>query len=183
MKATSKLGSVLLAVCEVIVGILLLIDPVSFTQSILTVLGVIFVVMGVVSVVQYFRASPVRAAAGKGLVRGCIEIALGVFCIANSGWFLAAFPVLTVIYGLGTLISGFVKLQWTVDMIRLRVKKWGLSAIGAALTIVCALIILGNPFQTTAILWMFAGAALIVEAIVDLIATFLMKPEENEIIN
>ncbi len=182
MKRTSKLGSIILAICEVIVGILLLIDPVSFTKTILSVLGVILIIAGVVCVVQYFRASPLRAAAGKGLARGCMVAALGAFCVANSGWFLAAFPVLTVIYGVGTLISGFVKLQWAVDMLRLKIKKWGLTAIGAVLTIACALVILGNPFRTTAILWMFAGAALILEAVVDLVATILAKPEENEIV-
>ena len=182
MKRTSKLGSILLAVCEVIVGILLLIDPVSFTKTILTVLGVILIVMGVVSAVQYFRAAPIRAAAGKGLVRGCVEVALGVFCIAKSEWFLATFPVLTVVYGVATLISGFTKLQWTVDMIRLKMKKWGLAAVSSVVTVLCALVILANPFASTAVLWIFIGVALIVEAVADLIAAILMKPEENEIV-
>ena len=182
MKSTSKLASILLALCEVAAGVLLLIDPVSFTKVILTVMGGILVIMGVVSAVQYFRATPLRAAAGKGLVRGCVEIAFGVFCIAKSSWFLATFPLLTVIYGVVTLVSGFTKLQWTVDMIRMKMKKWGLAALSAAVTILCALVILGNPFASTTVLWMFIGIALIVEAVADLIAAILMRPEENEVI-
>lgn len=182
MKRTSKLGSILLAVCEVIVGILLLIDPVSFTRTILTVLGGILIIMGVVCVVQYFRASPVRAAAEKGLARGCVEVALGIFCIAKNRWFLVTFPVLTVIYGVATLISGFVKLQWTVDMARLKMNKWGMTGISATVTILCALVILARPFYSTTVLWKFAGAALIIEAAIDLLATIFVKPEENEIV-
>lgn len=183
MKSTSKLASVLMAICEVTAGVLLLIDPVSFTKVILIVLGGIFVIMGVVSAVQYFRATPLRAAAGKGLVRGCVEIAFGVFCIVKSNWFLATFPVLTVIYGVVTLVSGFTKLQWTVDMIRMKMRKWGLAALSAVVTILCAMVILGNPFASTTVLWMFIGIALIVEAVADLIAAILMRPEENEIIS
>ncbi len=182
MKATTKLGSTALAICEVVVGVLLLIDPVSFTKTILTVLGGILILMGAVSVAQYFRASPMRAATGKGLARGCIEAALGLFCITKSGWFLATFPVLTVVYGVVTLISGFSKLQWTVDMIRLGTKKWGAAAVSAGVTLLCSFIILAQPFYTTTILWKFIGAALIAEAVVDLVATVLAKPEENEII-
>ena len=182
MKSTSKLVSILLAVCEVIIGVLLLIDPVSFTNAILRVLGGILIIMGVVSAVQYFRASPVRAAAGKGLARGCVEIALGVFCIVKSGWFLTMFPVLTILYGIVTLVSGFAKLQWTVDMLRLKMRKWGLAALSSVVTILCALVILANPFASAAVLWVFIGVALIIEAIADFIAAILMRPEENEII-
>lgn len=182
MKSTSKLASVLLAIGEVAAGVLLLIEPVSFTKVILIVLGGIFVIMGVVSAVQYFRATPLRAAAGKGLVRGCVEIAFGVFCIVKSNWFLATFPVLTVIYGVVTLVSGFTKLQWTVDMIRMKMRKWGLAALSAVVTILCAMVILGNPFASTTVLWMFIGIALIVEAVADLVAAILMRPVENEVI-
>lgn len=182
MKSTSKLVNVLMAICEVAAGVLLLINPVSFTKVILIVLGGIFVIMGVVSAVQYFRATPLRAAAGKGLVRGCVEIAFGVFCIVRSNWFLATFPVLTVIYGVVTLVSGFTKLQWTVDMIRMKMRKWGLAALSAVVTILCAMVILGNPFASSTVLWMFIGIALIVEAVADLIAAILMRPEENEVI-
>lgn len=182
MKATSKLGSIALAACEIVVGILLLIDPVSFTKTILAVLGGILILMGAASVIQYFRASPTRAATGKGLARGCIEAALGLFCITKNGWVMATFPVLTVVYGVVTLISGFTKLQWTVDMARLKMKKWGASAISAGVTLLCSFIILAQPFYTTTVLWKFIGAALIIEAVVDLVAAFLAKPGENEII-
>ena len=182
MKSTSKLVSILLAVCEVIIGVLLLIDPVSFTNAISSVLGAILIVMGIVSAVQYFRASPVRAAAGKGLARGCVEIALGVFCVVKSGWFLTMFPVLTILYGIVTLVSGFAKLQWTVDMIRMKMRKWGLAALSAVVTILCAMVILGNPFASTTVLWMFIGIALIVEAVADLVAAILTRPAENEVI-
>ena len=67
-------------------------------------------------------------------------------------------------------------------MIRLKMKKWGLAAVSSVVTVLCALVILANPFASTAVLWMFIGVALIVEAVADLIAAILMRPEENEII-
>ena len=47
--------------------------------------------------------------------------------------------------------------------------------LSAALTIVCAVIILYNPFSSTAVLWTFIAITLIVEAVVDVIATIFAK--------
>ena len=61
-------------------------------------------------------------------------------------------------------------------------RKWGLAALSSVVTILCALVILANPFASAAVLWVFIGVALIIEAIADFIAAILMRPEENEII-
>lgn len=57
-----------------------------------------------------------------------------------------------------------------VDMLRSKQKYWFLAAIGAALTVVCAVLILTNPFTSTVFLWTFIGVSMIIEAIVDIIA-------------
>ena len=93
----------------------------------------------------------------------------------NSHWFIAAFPLLTVLYGIGTLVTGIAKVQWMTNRIRLKAKRWFLMGLSAALTIVCAVIILYNPFSSTAVLWTFIAITLIVEAVVDVIATIFAK--------
>lgn len=129
---------------------------------------------------NYFRTPVVEAVISKDLARGLVEILVGIFFISNVGWIMATFPILAIIYGVVTLILGIHKVQLTVDMIRLKVRKWGFMAVSAILTIICAVIIIFNPFSTTAVLWIFVGVSLIVEAIVDIIATlFAPKNEEN----
>ncbi|MCC8051806.1 MAG: hypothetical protein LIP10_14350 [Clostridiales bacterium] len=46
-------------------------------------------------------------------------------------------------------------------------KYWYISLISAMLTVLFAIIILANPFTTTAVLWKFTGIVLIVEAVID----------------
>lgn len=98
---------------------------------------------------------------------------LGLFCITKSEWFLVTFPVLTVFYGILTLVSGVSKVQWAVDMLRTRQKYWFVEVIGAVLTIVCAVLILTNPFASTDVLWTFIGITMIAEAVVD-VAAFVL---------
>lgn len=119
-----RVGSILLSLCEIVIGILLLIDPVGFTMGIVTFLGVVLLVGGLVNTVQYFRAKPEEAAQGRSLTLGLIEIALGLFCILKSGWFLATFPAFTMVYGIVTLATGIAKIQWAVDMIRMKKARW-----------------------------------------------------------
>lgn len=175
MKNSSKLSAILLALCEGIIGILLLVNPVRFTTGIIIFLGVVLLIMGITAVVQYFRTNAVEAALKQGLTRGCLEIIAGLFCILNSGWFIATFPLLTILYGIGILITGVSKVQRSVDMIRLKMRKWFWMALSAVVTILCAVVILCNPFSSTTVLWMFIAIMLIVEAIFDVIATIFAK--------
>lgn len=62
------------------------------------------------------------------------------------------------------------KVQWAMDMFRTKQKYWLVEVAGAALTIVCAILILTNPFTSTAVLWTFIGITMIIEAVVDVAA-------------
>lgn len=175
MNTTSRISRIVLALCEVGIGIILLVNPIGFTTGIITFLGILLLIGGIISIVQYFRAVPEVAALEQKLARGLLMAMIGLFCIFNSGWFITVFPLLSVIYGIVTLITGIVKIQWTVDMVRMKAEKWFWVGINAALTIVCAIIIICNPFSSAAVLWVFVAVTLIVEAVLDLIAAFFAK--------
>ena len=174
-------GSVLVCLMEILTGILLLIEPIGFTTSIIMILGAVLTISGVFKLIQYFRAGPAAAAAGQGLMKGLLAVIGGVFCMTQSGWFLAAFPVLTILYGAVTLISGLFKVQLTVDMLRFKQKKWGWAALAAALTILAAVIILANPFSSAVVLWTFIAITLIVEAVFDVISIFAGRDRQSDL--
>ena len=172
-KINRNTGNLLTCIFEILVGILLLIDPVGFTSGIIIVFGIVLAVIGVISLFKYFRMDAETAAQENGLVKGLIFAIFGLFCAFKSEWFIITFPLLTVLYGILTLISGVSKVQWAVDMLRAKQKYWFVEVIGAILTIVCAVLILSNPFTSTAFLWTFIGVTMIVEAVVDVFAFVL----------
>ena len=163
-------GGVLGSICEIAVGILLLVNPTGFTAGIIMALGVLLSALGVLGVVRYFRTEPVRAALEQHLIRGLLMLLGGLFCIFNTRLIIDTFPVLTMLYGVGLLVMGVVKVQWTVDILRVKVGRWYLPGISALVSLVCAAVILLNPFASMVALWVFIGVALIVEAVVDLLA-------------
>ena len=180
MKALKeKAGSILLCVFEAVVGILLLLDPIAFTTGIIVSFGVVLLLMGIGSAVGYSRMDALAGAASRGLLKGLVLIAAGAFCVFRSYWFIMTFPVLSVIYGVSILIAGLGKIQWTFDMLRMKRKKWFLAAISAAISIVCAILVLDNPFASSAILWMFTGISLIVEAVFDVVSLIINTRKEK----
>lgn len=172
-KISRNTGNLLTCIFEILVGILLLIEPVRFTAGIIMVSGIVLVIIGAMSLFHYFRTDPEQAAQENGLAKGLIFLIFGLFCTFKSEWFIVTFPLLTVLYGILSLISGINKVQWAVDMFRSKQKYWFIEVIGAVLTIICAILILTNPFASTAFLWTFIGITMIVESVVDM-AAFVM---------
>lgn len=178
MKNTKRnLSGVTLSLVELIVGILLLMNPVGFTSGIIIACGILLMFLGVVSIIRYFRTEPAEAAVSQLFVKGSLELVGGAFCAFNSRWFLITFPVLTLIYGVVILIAGMTKLQWMLDIIRMKRRRWFLTGISAALSFLCGVVIITNPFSTMAVLWMFIGISLIAEAVFDVVAMIFGNKE------
>lgn len=166
-------------VCELAVGVLLLIDPIAFTSAIVRIFGIVFCVFGVFNIMTYFKLDPELGSMSMGFTKGLVQAIAGVFCIFRPEWFATAFPLLAVAYGIVILIVGLIKLQWSVDMVRLGTKYWYIPGIGGITSVIFALVIMFNPFTTTTVLWIFAGLSLIAEAIIDAASTIMTNKKHR----
>lgn len=173
----NKATGIIFCLFEIVIGILLLISPVGFTTGIICALGIVLMVSGLISIIKYIKTDAKEAEKSQYLTKGLLALLAGGFCAFKSHWFIVTFPALSILYGVGVLSAGLAKVQFTFDMIRQKNKKWFFALIGAAISIVCAVIILNNPFTTTAVLWIFTGISLIVEAVFD--AVTLIVSREN----
>lgn len=177
-----NLNVIILCLLEALVGILLLVDPVGFTTGIIIAAGISLAVAGLVCTVSYFRTDAMEAALRGMLIKGLAMLAAGAFCIFCPGWFVATFPLLTILYGVIVLFAGLCKVQWAIDALRLKTGRWFLPAISAFVSIVCACVILSNPFASAIVLWMFIGISLIVEAVLDVVVLFFGRGSMSETI-
>lgn len=185
-----NINGMLLCIFEILVGILLLIDPVGFSSFIIIALGILLIFAGTGSIISYFRMEPEEAALSQKMLKGLLFLVAGLFCAAKSKWFIFTFPLLTIVYGVGILIAGLAKIQWAVNLLRMKREKWFLPAISALVSLLCAMLIFANPFSATEALWIFTGVSLIGEAVFDIISLLLGgrkkeekiwdNPQENE---
>ena len=174
------LRDIITALFLIVVGILLLINPVAFAMGLVKLAGVFLVVLGALRIVRYFRTDPETAARGQDFFIGLIAILGGLFCIFFTGWFLSAFTTLAVIYGLLQLLLGFSKVQRTVDFLRMELSLWYLPASSALIYLVFGFIIVLNPEMTLINVWVFTGVTMIVEGIITAVCLFLLERERRE---
>lgn len=174
-KTIKAIPSLFMSIIELIIGILLLINPIGFTSGIIICAGVVLSIMGISSLIKYFRDEPEEAAKTHNFSKGTMILILGIFCMFKSEWFITTFPLLTIIYGIFTLITGITKLQGAIDMKRANNKYWYVALISAILTLICAIFIVANPFTTTAVLWTFIAVTLIIEAVMDILTFAFAK--------
>ena len=84
--------------------------------------------------------------------------------------------MLAVVYGLLQIAVGFVKVQKTVDALRMHWPLWQLSAVSALISLLFGFIIVLNPGMVLMSIWTFTGVTLIIEGVFDaavLIVTFV----------
>jgi len=154
---------------ELVVGILLLVEPEEFTTLIVMICGIVLLASGVMEVIRYFREQPETAEKEQTMAKGLCMLLGGGFCLLRTNWFVETFTVLTAVYEAKILLAGLVKVQWTVDMLRLKLQSWYIAAITAVVTLACGVVVLLNPFASLKVLWMFMGIALLVEAAADVV--------------
>lgn len=58
MNKNEVIKNAVMALCELGIGILLLVDPVGFTVWIFITLGIVLMAMGLIEIVSYFRSEP-----------------------------------------------------------------------------------------------------------------------------
>ncbi len=73
-----NMGNLLMSLCELVIGILLLINPTGFTSSVIIVIGVVLLLRGILNVISYFRTNSEEAAREHSLAGGIVLLAVGL---------------------------------------------------------------------------------------------------------
>jgi uncharacterized membrane protein HdeD (DUF308 family) len=68
--------------------------------------GILAAVAGAWKLISYFRTKPEEAMQKRDLANGLMLLILGLFCAFRSQWLIVTFPVITVLYGVATLVLG-----------------------------------------------------------------------------
>lgn len=176
-------NSTLMSAIEFIIGLILLFRPEGFTSVIIVSLGVVLIILGAMSTVNYFRAEKSEAMKTNLLSKGLLCLIGGIFFAFNSKWFIKTFPISTVLYGVFMLLLGVVKFQNTIDSFRFKVKYWYINLIGAVLTLFSSVMIITNPFTSTEFVWKYIAIALLVEAALDILSYLLSNKETDTPVN
>ena len=155
------------AVCALIVGILLVANPEGMTTLLVQVIGGLFIVSGLVSVINYFVVRYSKDAVLKPFfpVVGVGSLLFGVF--------LGFFPVLFIHYLMFVLgglmvLAGFSQL-WSMFRYRRVVPFRWYVFLTAVLILFLGVFIVFNPLQSASVPFIIIGATFIIYGLAELV--------------
>lgn len=174
MKTLKKLkwNVIISSVIYVALGVILLIWPEMTAKNICYVVGVISVAVGIVNLIDYIRKDYSVDAYRYNLVYGLVFVLLGIVIFVKVETVISIIPFLL---GFAVTISGLLKFQNAVDLIRMKYSGWGIVMIVSILNIAFGVVLIMNPFTSAMILFICIGIGMIYSGVSDLIATIMLS--------
>ena len=163
-----KWNLILLAVIFIALGIVLILWPGATMKTICYLLAAMLLAIGVVSLINYLRKDISGIIYSYDLVVGLCAILGGILVIVKVDKLTDLIPA---VLGFLVTMSGIMKMQNSVDMLRLGHGTWHVAFAMAIVNIVAGIVLLMNPFEAAQILIMCLGIALVYSGITDLYVT------------
>ena len=163
-----KWNLILLAVIFIALGIVLILWPGATMKTICYLLAAMLLALGVASLINYLRKDISGIIYRYDLVVGLCAILGGILGIVKVDKLTDLIPA---VLGFLVTMSGILKMQNSVDMLRLGHGTWHVAFAMSIINIVAGIVLLMNPFEAAQILIMCLGIALVYSGITDLYVT------------
>ncbi len=144
-KIPVKLGIIFLSACYIVIAVVLLVFPQMSLVDLSYAIGIVSMIVGVLMGLLYILRKKYLEAEEYGLAIGISAVLLGLFAVIRSAEFAVAF---SQILALLVMFDCIVKLQFSMDLLRMKNGNWIGIMIASAVMAVLALMILVNPFGT-----------------------------------
>ncbi len=170
MKAFLKeyLHLLLIVICEIIIGILLLVNPVGLSKTIIISVGIGLTGIGIYKSCRYLFSIPVKGKRSYALSIGVLLISAGILCIALNTSIENMLSGINMLFGSIMFVGCSIKLEMTVEMLRLKYGNVILMAIGTVFTLVFSILMILDVYSLTNMPMLLAGVSFLSEAVMDI---------------
>ena len=161
---TITFHSLISAILLIVVGLLLLINPVGSISTMCVTIGMILGAIGAVELLIYFVSDMKKNNGNNKLVFGIFFVVAGLFIMIG---YRIVMQIVPLVLGLFIVVDGIMKLQTAVNAMKMNTEgKFAVLAI-ALITTVVGFVICFNAFDTAKILLRIIGAVMIFSGITD----------------
>lgn len=159
-------------VAILILGLLMVIFPGHSNNIICITGGILLGIWGLIRLVTYFAAVKNGPFSSFGLVQGATLVSFAIFFIVAPH---VIAPFLVAVMGLILMISAVLKIQYTVDFLRLKEKFWYVALIGAIVAITLGTITFFNLKNTGTGIMLYLGISFLVNGVWDIVSVLLLS--------
>lgn len=164
--------SIISSVLLFLFGLVLAVNAEGFIKSITVAIGVVLLLIGVFSVIDYFRYRKDGLGASVGLISGIFSIVCGLMLLINEDLLMILIPVFI---GVWMIINGINKIQVSFEIKDLGEKSWIITFIYSILIMVLGGYFIVNPISGATTVTSFIGIILCIYAVLDIIDCVIIK--------
>lgn len=162
----------LTAVMYIAAGTVLLLFPETTAKTICYMIAIVVMAYGLMKVITYLFKGLEQNIHKNDLVIGLMCFILGLILIFKSKTVISIIPILL---GILVLISGFGKLQSSIDVKRMKNGNWQYFLIIALINIGLGLVLIFNPFEAAKTLFRLVGICMLFSGITDAFGSIYMS--------
>lgn len=166
--------SILEAVIFAILGAIMVWKPEGTVRTISYILGLIFIIIGICKIINYFSAKGKYDFYNYDLIYGLMACVLGIVTIMYSNTIGAIFRI---IIGIWIIYSSFIRMSLSFKLKALKLDIWVYSLILAIVMLVCGLYVTMNAGAIVTTI----GIMLIVYSVIDIIEDIIFMRNVKEI--
>ena len=171
-----KWNLIALALAFVVIGVIFILYPTEVQTTACYMIAALLLILGVISLINYLRKDISGIIYRSDLVVGLSAILGGILVIIKLEQLT---DLVLVVLGFLVTISGILKMQNSVDMLRLGNGTWHVAFAMAIANIIFGIILLINPFSEE-IQKILIGIALIYSGVTDLYVTIAISKKLAE---
>ncbi len=172
--------SLITSIVFVILGLFLFIRPDATITTISYIMGGVLLILGIISIIRYFKSDYGINALDFDLVYGVLVIIAGFYLIFNPTMLASLFPF---ILGIWIIINSVTKFQYSLLLKKMGKSDWKYTLLISFLTFAWGVVLLINPLESVLVITQIIGIFIIIYAVLDIIDNFILKKNEDEISN
>lgn len=178
MKKKNFKLSFVVSIIFIILGLFLFIRPDATIATISYIIGASLLVLGIISIIRYFKSDYGINPFDFDLVYGVLVIIAGAYLIFNPTMLATIFPV---ILGIWIIINSVTKFQYALMLKKIGKEDWKYTLLISFLTFAWGIVLLLNPLETVLVVTQVIGIFIIIYAVLDIVDNFILKRNEEDL--
>lgn len=165
-----EIKGILVSIALIALSIFLILRPEEMVVTILRIIGIFVLIFGVFDFTNYFVTRDEEKLFDYGLLKGIMEITLGIVFIFKYESLMSLFPM---VLGLIIIFINIFKLQLSLNLKTIS-DNYLPGVIIAALSIILGVVILMNPFETNRVVVIVAGAIMLISELSNIVYSMMV---------
>ncbi len=166
--------SIITSVVTAIIGIAIIGNPNAIMQIVAYLLGVVFILFGVVKLISYFVAKGTYDFYNYEMIFGILAIIIGIVTIAYRDTIATIFRI---IIGVWILYSGLMRLGLVSKLKSIGVSEWKWALLVAVLILICGIYVIFNGSS----IGVAIGIAILIYSVMDIVEGIIFLRNVNSI--